>query len=122
MVSASCEGNLCSNRYPKLCMPWASLYCVFHVTFWGSQLAASNEWEEVHLTPAGWVDGSFRLDSGTKEEIAVPEDAVLTIRRRVYVASVFSAPDISHDETAHTADTARIAELRKRFGEPIFGV
>lgn len=85
-------------------------------------MAASNEWEDVHLTPAGWVDGSYRFDNGETTEVAVPDDAVLTIRRRVYVASVYSTPDISHDETARISDTARIAELRKQFGEPTFGV
>ncbi|AMR80273.1 hypothetical protein [Cupriavidus nantongensis] len=85
-------------------------------------MAASNEWEEVHLTPAGWVDGSFRYDSGRVEEVAVPSDAVLTVRRRVYVASTFSKPDISEEETRRTDDSALIEELREKFGKPTFGV
>ncbi|WP_247538949.1 translation initiation factor 1 [Ralstonia pseudosolanacearum] len=85
-------------------------------------MVASNEWEELHLTPAGWVDGSYRLDGGDRMDVDAPADAVLTVRRRVYVASLMSGADIDQDETPRTKDTARIAALRQQFGEPPFGV
>lgn len=43
-------------------------------------MSTSNEWEEWHLTPAGWVEGSHRED-GTGETVAdTPSDAVLSYR------------------------------------------
>jgi len=84
-------------------------------------MAASSEWEEVHLTPSGWVDGSYKHDFQGVTEVPMPVDAVLTVRRRVHVASTFSAPDISEDETAHSGDAALIAELKAKFGKPTFG-
>ena len=85
-------------------------------------MAASNEWEDMHLTPGGWVDGSFKADFAPVRERPVPQDAVLTITRRVKIASAYSAPDISETETKHTTDEALIESLREKFGKPTFGV
>ncbi|NYI02889.1 translation initiation factor 1 [Cupriavidus plantarum] len=85
-------------------------------------MSASNEWEDVHLTPAGWVDGSIKRDFAGVTKRPVPADAVLTAHRRVHVASAFSSPDISESETRLTDDVALIEELRQKYGKPVFGV
>lgn len=85
-------------------------------------MSASDEWEDVHLTPSGWVDGSDKRDFAGVTHRPVPTDAVLTVHRRVYVASTFSKPDVSESETRHTDDLAIIEELRKKYGKPVFGV
>ncbi|MGY8527582.1 translation initiation factor 1 [Paracidovorax citrulli] len=86
-------------------------------------MALSSEWEEVHLTPSGWVDGSYKHDnSNGVSEVPVPADAVLSVRRKVYVASTFSKPDISEEETVRSSNESLIAELKAKFGKPVFGV
>lgn len=84
-------------------------------------MAASSEWEDVHLTPGGWVDGSYKHDFQGVTEVERPADAVLTVTRRVHVASTFSSPDISETEVPHTNDAALIAELKAKYGKPTFG-
>lgn len=85
-------------------------------------MAASNEWEDMHLTPGGWVDGSFKADFAPVREKPVPADAVLTIRRRVKLAFALGSPDISEAETKHTQDDALIRRLLEQHGRPTFGV
>lgn len=83
-------------------------------------MAASDEWEEVHLTPQGWVDGSYKHDFGQKVDKSTPIDAVLTVRRHVYVAAIGAAAKITETETQLIEDKVRIEELRSIFGKPIF--
>lgn len=42
-------------------------------------MSASDEWEDVHLTPSGWVDGSDKRDFAGVTHRPVPPDAVLTV-------------------------------------------
>ncbi len=84
-------------------------------------MSASDEWEEVHLTPNGWVDGSYKHDFGIRVEEPIPSDAVLTIRRHVYVGAIGADAKITETETPRIGDKERIAELRAKFGKPTFG-
>ena len=52
-------------------------------------MAASNEWDEWHLTPNGWVPGSVKTDFKFTE-VPAPEGRVATYRYREYIASVYS--------------------------------
>ena len=84
-------------------------------------MAASDEWEEVHLTPNGWVDGSYKHDFGNRVEEPTPTDAVLTIRRHVYVGAIGAEAKVTETEAPRIDDKAKIAELRLKFGKPTFG-
>lgn len=84
-------------------------------------MALSNEWEEVHLTPNGWVDGSYKHDSGARVVVDVPKDALLTVRRHVVVGAIGAMPDIEVSETPLSNDVALIAQLREKHGKPVFG-
>lgn len=85
-------------------------------------MAASDEWEEVHLTANGWVGGSYKHDFGNRVDEPNPPDTVLTIRRHVYVGAIGATPRITETETHRIADEARIAELLSKFGKPTFSV
>lgn len=84
-------------------------------------MAASDEWEEVHLTPKGWVNGSYKHDFGKRVEEPMPMDAVLTVRRHVYVGAIGADAKVTETETPLIEDKAKIEELRSKFGKPTFG-
>ena len=85
-------------------------------------MALSDEWEEVHLTPKGWVDGSYMHDHGHTQSREVPPDTVLTAYRRVFVAAIGARPNVTMEETVRTTDEALIKRLLEKFGPPVFGV
>ncbi len=74
------------------------------------------------MTPDGWVDGSYKHDFGNRKDVPKPDNAVLLVRRTVYIAAMGAKPDIRTDTTSLTSDRALIAKLRKEHGEPSFGV
>ncbi|MEX1013922.1 MAG: hypothetical protein WDZ80_02060 [Candidatus Paceibacterota bacterium] len=56
-------------------------------------MALSKEYQEYHLTPKGWVMGSFKGDVlGSSYEIPIPKDRVLTIACFDELPSAFSEP------------------------------
>jgi hypothetical protein len=82
-------------------------------------MALSNEWEDEHLTPSGWVSGSYRHDH-KREELPVPAGTVLTVRRHVVVGAVGAPAHVDVSETVLTGDKVLLVELREKFGEPKF--
>lgn len=83
-------------------------------------MAYSDEWEDEHLTKTGWVSGSYKHDYGRGEIRPIPADAVLTVRRHVYVGAMGATPSVDVSETVLSPDVELIIELRKKFGEPTF--
>ncbi|MCF7456248.1 MULTISPECIES: hypothetical protein [Vibrio] len=84
-------------------------------------MAASNEWQEQHLTPKGWVTGNAKYDNGYKDS-PTPEDVVLTVRKSMYLGSSHGKPHIDLEETFRSKDSVLVQELLDQFGEPTFGV
>jgi hypothetical protein len=58
----------------------------------GARMAESDEWEEWHLTPRGWEQGSERVDFKGTTERPVPADRMLTFRWRELMTSRFWTP------------------------------
>ena len=56
-------------------------------------MSASNEWEEWHLTPTGWVPGSEQIDFVGVKQVAPPSDRVLTNGYHEKQSSTFSKLD-----------------------------
>lgn len=77
-------------------------------------MSASNEWEEYHLTPIGWVHGSSKMDHAYLPHDP-PADRVLTIRAHDYVASTFSGRKQWIEEVWRSDDATSVALLRERF-------
>ncbi len=72
---------------------------------------------EYHLTPSGWVQGTYYFFGKTQKEIAPPADRVLTIVERVYQRSQWSAEERSVTEKWRSPKVTdeEIKELRRRF-------
>ncbi|WP_421312619.1 hypothetical protein [Aeromonas sp. 603404] len=85
-------------------------------------MALSNEWEYMHLTPSGLVQGSMKLDFQSAQDIAVPEDAVLTAYRKVYVGAMGAKPEVTEETTNLSKDSDFIKKLLLKYGKPQFGV
>ena len=81
-------------------------------------MSLSKECQEYHLTPRGWIEGSFKGDVlGGKEEVATPKDRVLTILCYDERTSIHSEP-FFYDRVAWKAeDEDIIIRLQKRFGK-----
>lgn len=74
---------------------------------------------EYHLTPTGWVLGTFYFYSHAEESIAPPSDRVLTIIKEVKQSSGYSPEGISWREEWRSPDATdtRIKQLQGKFGE-----
>ncbi|SDP79110.1 hypothetical protein SAMN04488595_12410 [Ralstonia sp. 25mfcol4.1] len=84
-------------------------------------MSNSEEWEELHLTPGGWVAGSYRHTPWPKVDIAPPDAGVLTVRR--HVTATYCGPSRAiEDRTPQTRDMALIESLLARYGNPEFSI
>jgi len=56
-------------------------------------MSLSKECQEYHLTPQGWIEGTFNGDAvGGKKEVETPMDRVLTIGCYDEIPSAYSEP------------------------------
>lgn len=60
-------------------------------------MAASNEWTQWHLTPGGWIRGSYKTDFGGQDR-SVPSDCVATWEYSEYLSSHHSKMDVGSYE------------------------
>lgn len=81
-------------------------------------MSASNEIDEMHLTPSGWVQGSEKLDFSGWNHREPPCDRLLTVRFREYLSSSFSKMELTADETKHGNDIDILAALDAHGAEP----
>ncbi len=81
----------------------------------------NEEWEELHLTPDGWVAGSYRHTPWSSVEVPAPETGVLKVRR--HVTATYCGPSrVVEDRIPQTQDMALVESLLERYGEPSFNV
>lgn len=59
-------------------------------------MAASNEWDEWHLTESGWVKGTEKTDF-SKNIVEPPTNRLTTFKYQEYAGSVHSKIQISWD-------------------------
>lgn len=82
-----------------------------------SNMSASNEWTEYHLTPKGWVEGSCQVDFAGVQHKEPPPDRVITERYREELSSSFSKVHRTTTVQWMSGDTATIARLKGQFGQ-----
>ncbi|CAG9167723.1 hypothetical protein LMG23992_00891 [Cupriavidus laharis] len=84
-------------------------------------MSNSDEWEELHLTSAGWIAGSYRHTPWQPVDVEPPETGVLTVRR--HVTATYCGPSRTvEDRTPKTQDMALIESLLTRYGNPEFSI
>ncbi|MFH0728114.1 MAG: hypothetical protein V2B19_17455 [Pseudomonadota bacterium] len=80
-------------------------------------MSLSKEWQEYHLTPHGWIEGSFKGDFGSSTEVEKPKDCVLTIVCYDERTSIHSEPYFYDRIDWETDDKKLVGQLKRKFGE-----
>ncbi|QOT80674.1 hypothetical protein [Cupriavidus basilensis] len=87
-----------------------------------AMFASGEAWIEAHLTPAGWVYGSYKEEDAAPVLMPSPDESVLTVRRH-YIVSGAAAPRRLSEIRTTRADSAReIIRLLEAYGEPHFNI
>ncbi len=79
-------------------------------------MSLTNEWFEFHLTSAGWVAGSEKLDFGGGKNVPTPEGRVFTIRCHIFQSCSFADEKRWCEEVFRSDDAALVQELLERLG------
>jgi hypothetical protein len=81
-------------------------------------MSASDEIDEMHLTPRGWLQGSQKVDFAGWTHRDTPPDVLLTVSFREHMSSSFSTMDLTAAETKVAADGEILAALQLYGTEP----
>lgn len=80
-------------------------------------MSLSKECQEYHLTPRGWIEGSFKGDVlGGSKGIEVPIDRVLTIACYDELPTVFSKSHFYDRVLWESDDKSLLKELMQKYG------
>ena len=78
----------------------------------------SHEWTDWHLTPKGWVKGSYKVDFSEVRVAEIPADRVLTRRYEEKIASVSSPLKILKRNIWDNGNPELIKKLYKKHKFP----
>lgn len=78
----------------------------------------SQEWTEWHLTPKGWVKGSYKVDFKDTITLDPPKDRVLTRKYEEIITSVSAPLKIVKTNVWDNGNTDGIKKLYKKFQFP----
>lgn len=79
-------------------------------------MSAINEWTKWHLTPRGWERGSERTHDHIHRDL--PDDRVLTVTFREYLAAANYKVQHWHDENWRSDAAGAVAALLEQYGPP----
>lgn len=84
-------------------------------------MSVNDEWEEMHLTPAGWATGSYRHTPWPAVDVPLPDVVVMTVRR--HVSATYGGPSrVVEERNPLAADISQIEALLIKYGDPDFGI
>ncbi|MGO4332172.1 MULTISPECIES: hypothetical protein [unclassified Cupriavidus] len=84
--------------------------------------ASGEAWIEAHLTPSGWIYGSYKDEDARPVLIPPPGESLLTVRRHFLVGAAAAPRRLSEIRTTRANSAREIARLLEVFGEPHFNV
>ena len=71
---------------------------------------------EYHLTPSGWVEGTYSYEGLAKIWVPPPPGRVLTMLKEMTQASVYSREVVIWHELWRSKDAERVSMLMRHFG------
>lgn len=81
-------------------------------------MSLSKECQYYHLTPNGWVQGSFYGDAlGGTTEVPLPKDSVLTIGCYDEIPAAFVKPFYYDQIIWESEDKQQLEKLKNKWGE-----
>jgi len=81
-------------------------------------MSLSKERQDYHLTPQGWIEGTFKGDAfGGCNEVETPADRVLTIACYDEIPAVHAKPYFYDEVVWQSADKQLVDRLKARWGE-----
>lgn len=81
-------------------------------------MSISKERQDYHLTPRGWIEGSFKGDAfGGATEVPIPPDRVLTIACYDELPAPHSKSKFYDRVVWEAEDKNLIEQLKKKWGE-----
>jgi hypothetical protein len=82
-------------------------------------MSADRYEQEYHLTPDGWMAGTYYFYGKAKKRIKAPSNRVLTLIKQVEQSCGFSSEEISWREEwcSNEIDLKHLNRLRKIFGD-----
>jgi hypothetical protein len=80
-------------------------------------MSASHEWTDWHLTPNGWIEGSYQVDFAGVTERPIPPDRVMTVRWDEFLGALQGKMHRTHREQWRSDDAAIVEQLLQKFGE-----
>ncbi|AJG24192.1 hypothetical protein [Cupriavidus basilensis] len=84
--------------------------------------ASGEAWIEAHLTPSGWVYGSYKEENAHPVLIPPPGESVLTVRRHYIVSGAATPRRLSEIRTTRADSAREIIRLLEAYGEPHFNI
>lgn len=84
--------------------------------------ASGEAWVEAHLTPSGWMYGSYKDEDAHPVLIPAPSESVLTVRRHYIVCGAAAPRRLSEIRTTRADSAREIIRLLEAYGEPHFNV
>jgi hypothetical protein len=78
----------------------------------------SHEWTDWHLTPRGWVKGSYKVDFKNEVSVEAPKNRVLTRRYEEIITSVSAPLKIVKTNVWDNGKTEMIKKLYKKYQFP----
>lgn len=81
-------------------------------------MSLSKERQDFHLTPLGWIEGSFKGDAfGGSNEVPIPVDRVLTIACYDEIPAANSRSHFYDQVIWQSEDKPLVEQLKAKWGE-----
>lgn len=83
----------------------------------GQKMSLSSDHFKYHLTPAGWIAGSEKLDWCAETDVPKPADALLTVNEHRKISHWSAGEDVDCYEIWRSPDTKAVEQAIEKFGD-----
>ncbi|MEL6776507.1 MAG: hypothetical protein AAFO06_04560 [Cyanobacteria bacterium J06597_16] len=84
-------------------------------------MALTDEWQEWHLTPDGWVEGSYKTDFSETVTVDTPDNVVFSLRCGDYQRTHYDSNPFYREVMYGSENYSEVKALIKRYGDKAAG-